>query len=62
MCGGGSKKAAPKTTTSVVADPAAAQRSQAVQEQAQRQVNAAKLVSSTDSQLPGSFGSELAAQ
>lgn len=58
MCGGGSKGTTQTVTVANPADQSAALRSQAAQDAAQRQVNAAKtLSSSTDQQ---SFGSELA--
>jgi len=58
----GKKKSSPAPTPAPVpaaTDAAAAQRSAAAQEQAQHQVNAANVISSTDNQLPSSFGAEL---
>lgn len=61
MCGGGGskKKAAPVAAPTPV-DPSIASRSQAAAESAQQRANASQIISSTDQQLPQSFGAELA--
>lgn len=59
MCGGSKKSSAPAPAPAPVVDPSSAARSQQAQMEAQQRANAATIISSTDSQLPQSFGSEL---